>query len=155
MKSILNSFSFSRNAESVARSSPAASISSSPVTGSPVTRTTKRPLDEKVFNACVDVLETFSKKAAGDPKFIGALANSSSIHSFPSALSINNDVDTVVSAVFSTGPGIASKRTPFDGFSPVVLWLALIKVLDTCPPMFTAGQCDELRDANDGKKNAT
>ena len=148
MQSILNSFTSAgraRNADGAARSSPATSVPSSP--GMAVAR---RPLDEKLFNGCVDLLETFAKKAASDPKFVSALANSTSIHSFPSSLSINNDVDTVVASLLSSAGTVATKRGLLDGHSPVVLWLAFVKVLDTCPPFFSPSQCEELRDANEG-----
>jgi hypothetical protein len=148
MQSILNSFTSAgraRNADGAARSSPAISVPSSPGMAA-----ARRPLDEKLFNGCVDLLETFAKKAASDPKFVSALANSTSIHSFPSSLSINNDVDTVVASLLSSAGTFATKRGLLDGNSPVVLWLAFVKVLDTCPPFFSPRQCEELRDANEG-----
>jgi len=101
-----------------------------------------RVFDEKLFTTCSDLLEIFTKKAASETQFATEVitATNSGLMS-----STNREVENVSSSLLSN---MASRRY-LEGTSSVVLWYALLRVIDTCQAVFSLEQCGELRDGSD------
>ena len=99
-----------------------------------------RVVDEKLFTSCSDLLEIFTKKATSEPQFAAEVINATN----GGGMSTNREVENVSSSLLSN---MASRRY-LEGTSSVVLWYALLRVMDTCQAVFSLEQCGELRDAS-------
>ena len=137
MKSIINSFTGAgrnRNSASESKSDHKGTNSIDTTTINP---NNLRGMDEKLFNTCVDLLEVFAKKLSVETA------------SFASDLMAVNhasrEVDSVVSSILG---GMASKRF-LEANPSAILWVSLLKVLESIPALFTAEQCGDLRDASE------
>ena len=100
-----------------------------------------RVFDEKLFNNCSDLLEIFTKKATSETQFATEVINATNGGVISST---NREVENVSSSLLSN---MASRRY-LEGTSSVVLWYALLRVMDTCQSVFSVEQCGELRDAS-------
>ena len=132
MKSIMSSFTGAgRN-----RNSASESKTDYNRTNSSGTPGNLRGMDEKLFNTCVDLLEVFAKKASAEVSFAGDLV---------AVNHASREVDSVVASVLG---GMASKRF-LESNPSAVLWVSLLKVLESIPALFSAEQCGELRDGSE------
>ena len=100
-----------------------------------------RVFDEKLFTTCSDLLEIFTKKATSETQFATEVINATNGGVMSST---NREVENVSSSLLSN---MASRRY-LEGTSSVVLWYALLRVMDTCQAVFSPEQCVDLRDAS-------
>ena len=100
-----------------------------------------RVFDEKLFTTCSDLVEIFTKKAISETQFATEVINATNTGLMSST---NREVENVSSSLLSN---MASRRY-LEGTSTVVLWYALLRVVDTCQAVFSHEQCGELRDAS-------